>query len=49
MTESFSGTDVASEPGLSADELRDRVARGLVNDVPDRPSRTVSQIVRAKC
>ncbi|MDP8976535.1 MAG: HAD-IC family P-type ATPase [Actinomycetota bacterium] len=46
MTESFSGTDVACEPGLSADQVLDRVARGLVN-VPDRPSRTLSQIVRA--
>ena len=33
--------------GLSADEVRDRVARGLVNDVPDRPSRTIGEIVRA--
>jgi cation-transporting P-type ATPase E len=36
-----------SETGLRADEVRDRVARGLVNDVPDRPSRTLGQIARA--
>jgi cation-transporting ATPase E len=33
--------------GLSAAEVRDRVARGLVNDVPEAPSRTYAQIVRA--
>lgn len=32
--------------GLSAAEVADRVARGLVNDVPKAPTRTVLQIVR---
>jgi len=35
------------ETGLSADEVADGVVRGLVNDVSDRPSRTLGQIVRA--
>src|SRR6266704_2392799 len=34
--------------GLSAAEVADRVARGLVNDVPEAPTRTYGQIVRAK-
>src|SRR6266496_844554 len=33
--------------GLSAAEVADRVARGLVNDVPEAPTRTYGQIVRA--
>jgi cation-transporting ATPase E len=33
--------------GLTAAEVADRVARGLVNDVPAAPTRTVGQIVRA--
>jgi len=33
--------------GLSAQEVRDRVARGLTNDVPDAPSRSVEDILRA--
>jgi cation-transporting ATPase E len=33
--------------GLSAPEVADRVARGLVNSVPAAPTRTVGQIVRA--
>jgi cation-transporting ATPase E len=33
--------------GLSAAEVADRVARGLVNDVPSAPTRTIGQIVRA--
>jgi cation-transporting P-type ATPase E len=32
--------------GLSAAEVADRVARGLVNDVPSAPTRTIGQIVR---
>ena len=32
--------------GLTAAEVADRVARGLTNDVPKAPTRTVSQIVR---
>lgn len=33
--------------GLTRSEVADRVARGLVNDVPTSPSRTVGEIVRA--
>jgi cation-transporting P-type ATPase E len=33
--------------GLSSAEVSERVARGLVNDVPDAPTRTFGQIVRA--
>jgi cation-transporting ATPase E len=33
--------------GLTAAEVADRVARGLVNDVPSAPTRTVPQILRA--
>jgi cation-transporting P-type ATPase E len=33
--------------GLSAAEVADRVARGLVNDVPGAPTRSVGQIVAA--
>jgi cation-transporting ATPase E len=38
---------LASRRGLSAAEVADRVARGLVNDVPSAPTRTIGQIVRA--
>jgi cation-transporting ATPase E len=33
--------------GLSSAEVRERIARGLVNDVPEAPTRTFGQIVRA--
>jgi cation-transporting ATPase E len=33
--------------GLTAAEVADRVARGLVNDVPSAPTRTIGEIVRA--
>lgn len=33
--------------GLSAAEVAERVARGEINDVPDAPSRTISEIIRA--
>jgi cation-transporting ATPase E len=33
--------------GLSSAEVADRVARGLVNDVPEAPTRTFGQIIRA--
>jgi len=39
--------DVDPARGLSAAEVADRVARGLVNDVPSAPTRTVAEIVRA--
>jgi cation-transporting ATPase E len=37
----------SEHPGLSSAEVADRVARGLVNDVPEAPTRTFGQIVRA--
>jgi len=37
----------ASLDGLTEAQVQDRVARGEVNDVPARPSRTVAEIVRA--
>ena len=40
-------TSVSSERGLNAAEVADRVAHGLVNEVPPAPSRTVSQILRS--
>ena len=36
-----------AERGLTAADVADRVARGQVNDVPDAPSRTFTQILRA--
>ncbi len=33
--------------GLSRAEVSERVARGLVNDVPEAPTRTLGQIIRA--
>ncbi len=33
--------------GLSAAEVSDRVARGLTNDLPEHPTRTTKEIVRA--
>ncbi|HRE00754.1 MAG TPA: HAD-IC family P-type ATPase, partial [Ilumatobacteraceae bacterium] len=36
-----------AERGLTTAEVADRVARGLTNDVPDAPSRTITEIIRA--
>jgi cation-transporting ATPase E len=44
MTDSKVG---ASETGLTAEEVRQRVRAGLVNEVPERPSRTTREIIRA--
>lgn len=33
--------------GLTAAEVADRLERGLVNEVPPAPSRTISEILRA--
>jgi cation-transporting ATPase E len=38
---------VPPRSGLTAAEVADRVARGLVNDVPSAPTRTIGEIVRA--
>lgn len=39
--------DLDPTRGLTAPEVADRVARGLVNDVPSAPTRSVREIVRA--
>ncbi|MFF4340344.1 HAD-IC family P-type ATPase [Kitasatospora sp. NPDC001540] len=41
------GAGGAYQPGLSAAQVAERVARGQVNDVPVRSSRSVREIVRA--
>jgi cation-transporting P-type ATPase E len=38
---------LTARAGLSTAEVADRVARGLVNDVPSAPTRTIGQIVRS--
>ena len=37
----------SEQTGLSSAEVADRVTRGLVNDVPEAPTRTFGQIIRA--
>ena len=37
----------ASPAGLTSAEVDERVAKGLVNDVPEAPTRTLAEIVRA--
>jgi cation-transporting P-type ATPase E len=39
--------DVDPTRGLTAAQVAERVARGEINDVPEAPTRTVAQIVRA--
>src|SRR4051794_6431491 len=46
MTQSDTAADRATT-GLSASEVADRVAKGQVNNVPEAPSRTVSETIRA--
>ena len=46
MTEHSAVPDRATR-GLTTAEVAERVARGEVNDVPDAPSRTFSEIIRA--
>ena len=43
--DAVTSTDVRN--GLTAAEVADRVSRGLRNDVPDAPTRTVAEIVKA--
>ena len=40
-------TSIDVRQGLTSAEVADRVARGLRNDVPDAPTRTVAEIVKA--
>jgi cation-transporting ATPase E len=44
---SSSGSSVHTDYGLTSAEVADRRARGLANDLPDTPTRTVGQILRA--
>ncbi len=46
MTENNDVRDRAST-GLTSAEVADRVGRGLINDVPEAPSRTITEIIRA--
>ncbi|MEU3458440.1 HAD-IC family P-type ATPase [Streptomyces sp. NPDC006733] len=47
MTESTDTQTVARNTGLTSGEVAERVARGEVNDVPVRSSRSTSEIVKA--
>jgi cation-transporting ATPase E len=47
MEGSATAPGVTSDQGLTAEEVRDRVSRGLSNDAGDRTSRTYSEIIRA--
>src|SRR4029453_15914181 len=47
MGQQYSASFKPGPGGLSAAEVADRVARGLVNDVPSAPTRTIGQILRA--
>ncbi len=39
--------DTLGERGLTSSEVADRHARGMVNDLPDSPTRSIRQIIRA--
>jgi cation-transporting P-type ATPase E len=47
MRPQYSGYSMRESAGLTAAEVAERVARGLVNDVPSAPTRTIGQIVRS--
>src|SRR5829696_6085346 len=47
MRPQYSGYSMRESAGLSAADVAERVARGLVNDVPSAPTRTIGQIVRS--
>src|SRR4029450_8600742 len=47
MRPQCSGYSMRESEGLTAAEVAERVARGLVNDVPSAPTRTIGQIVRS--
>src|SRR5215216_3931982 len=47
MRQQYSASFEPGPGGLSAAEVAERVARGLVNDVPSAPTRTIGQILRA--
>ena len=47
MTTTTPDAALFAQTGLSKRQVRDRVSRGQVNDIPDGPSRTVREIVRS--
>src|SRR4029450_10072653 len=47
MRPQYSGYSNRESAGLPAAEVAERVTRGLVNDVPSAPTRTIGQIVRS--
>ncbi len=47
MSASAETSNQTDEMGLTSSEVAERVADGRVNDVPDAPVRTLSQVVRA--
>jgi cation-transporting ATPase E len=47
MRPQYSGYSNRESAGLTAAQVAERVARGLVNDVPSAPTRTIGQIVRS--
>src|SRR5215212_1396567 len=47
MRPQYSGYSMRESAGLTAAEVAEREARGLVNDVPSAPTRTIGQIVRS--
>src|SRR5215217_6482031 len=47
MRPHYSRYSMRESAGLTAAEVAERVARGLVNDVPSAPTRTIGQIVRS--
>src|SRR5215211_2327358 len=47
MRPQYSGYPMRESAGLTGAEVAERVAGGLVNDVPSAPTRTIGQIVRS--
>jgi cation-transporting ATPase E len=47
MRPQYSGYSMRESAGLTGAEVAERVAGGLVNDVPSAPTRTIGQIVRS--
>src|SRR5829696_6778520 len=47
MRPQYSGYSMRESEGLTAAEVAERAARGLVNDVPSAPTRAIGQIVRS--
>jgi cation-transporting ATPase E len=47
VTTTTSDAALFAQTGLSKRQVRDRIAKGQVNDIPEGPSRTVREIVRS--